>query len=193
VLIVIEVVLAVVRNVEVFPTVVVVVAHADALAPAGSDEPGLHGYIGERPVVVVAIEMVGRYFARRESFERGAVDNENIRPAVVVVIENGNAGASGLDDVLLGVHTAEHVHHVEPGLLRDIFEIRQPELLCSRGGQEHETAENGGNHRAGAKFAEMMTKKSHPTWKILQAGGAARGPLTLHIAEYGNSSIGVET
>ncbi len=100
---------------------------------------------------------------------------------------------SGLDDVFLGVCSAEHVHHREPGLLRDIFEIRQSGLLCSRGGQERETAENGGNHQAGAKFAEMMTEKSHPTWKILQAGGAARGPLTLRIAESGNSSMGVET
>ena len=99
----IEAVLAVVGDVEVFPSVVVVVADADALAPAGCGEAGFRGDVGEGAVVIVAVEVVGGRLPGGKSFELGAIDQEDVGPSVVVVVEDGDAGAGGFDDVLLCV------------------------------------------------------------------------------------------
>ena len=64
-LVVIEAILSVISNVEIFPAVVVVVSDANALTPAGGGEPGFHGDIGESSVVIVAVEVIARSVARR--------------------------------------------------------------------------------------------------------------------------------
>src|SRR5579872_4360609 len=108
-LVVIQVILSVTGNVEVFPPVVVVIAHANALAPARGGEAGLCCYIGECSIVVVVIEMIGRGFALWRSFESGSVYKENVGPSVIVIIEDGNASAGGFDYVFLGCESAEDV------------------------------------------------------------------------------------
>src|SRR5580700_12077264 len=40
--------------------------------------------------------------------EAGAVDDEDVGPAVVVVVEDGDAGSGGFNDVFFGVHAAEN-------------------------------------------------------------------------------------
>src|SRR6185369_8140428 len=122
-LIVIKPVLSVVRDVEVFPSIVVVVADADTLAPAVRGQPGLGGHIGKSSVVLVAIQMIGGRRSCRKSFKRGAVYQENIGPAIVVVIENRRAGSGGLDDVLLSVFPAENLGHGQPGFFCRVHEI----------------------------------------------------------------------
>ena len=87
-------------------------------------ESGLRGNVGEGSVVIVAIEVVGGSFAGRKAFERGAVDEKNVRPAVVVVVEDGHAGAGGFDDVFLGVHAAKGVRGRESGFGGDVYEVR---------------------------------------------------------------------
>src|SRR6185312_16795625 len=57
-LIVIEAILRVISYVEVFPSIVVVVSYARALTPSGCGQAGLRSYIGERSVVIVAIEVI---------------------------------------------------------------------------------------------------------------------------------------
>ena len=86
-IVVVKPVLAVVRDVEIFPSVIVVVADAHALAPAGSGQPGFNGHVGERAVVIVAIQTIRRTLTSRKSFEPRSVHQENIEPAIVVVIE----------------------------------------------------------------------------------------------------------
>ncbi len=108
-LVVIQVVLSVTGDVEVFPPVVVVIAYADALAPARGGEAGLRGHIGEGSIVVVVIEMVGWRFALWKSFESGSVYKENVGPSVIVIIEDGNASAGGFDYVFLRCESAEDV------------------------------------------------------------------------------------
>src|SRR5277367_4338233 len=111
--IVVKAILAVVRDVEIFPTIVVVVADADALAPAGRSQAGLFGDVGERAVVIVVVETVGRTLASGKSFQPRAIYEKNVGPAVVVIIEDGHAAARGLDDVFLGVDTAKDVRRGE--------------------------------------------------------------------------------
>ena len=66
-LIVIEAILAIVGDVEIFPSVVVIVAGANTLAPARGGQPGFGGDVSECSVVIVAIQMVGGSAFRRES------------------------------------------------------------------------------------------------------------------------------
>ncbi len=124
VIVVVETVLAVVGDVEIVPAVVVVVTDADALSPAGrAARPAFCGHVGEGAVVIVAIEMVRRSFAALGRFQRRAVHDEDVRPAIVVVVEDGDAGACGLDDVLLAVDAAEDLRHRESGFLGNVHEV----------------------------------------------------------------------
>ena len=136
-------VLAVVRDVEVFPTVVVIVADANALSPARCGESGLNGHVGECAVMVVSIETIARTLPGRKSFEPGAIYEKNVRPAVVVVIEDGDASACGLDDVFLGIKAAENIRRGEASLLRVVGKVgdwrRRRDCLCLlRGSQRTE-------------------------------------------------------
>src|ERR1700743_751569 len=59
---------------------------------------------------------------RRFSVESAAIEQENVRPAVAVIVENGNAAACRFDDVLFGSCISIHVLHGQPGFWRDIYE-----------------------------------------------------------------------
>src|SRR5690348_1345896 len=100
-IVVIQPVLAVIRDVEIVPSVVVVVADANALSPAGRGQARLGGHIGKSAIVIIVIEAVGRPLACRETLEPGAIDEKNVGPAVVVVVKNRDAGPGGLNDVPL--------------------------------------------------------------------------------------------
>jgi hypothetical protein len=58
--------------------------------------------------VIVAIEMVRGRFCGRRRVEACAVYDENVRPSVVVVVKDGDAGSGGFKDVFLGVDAAEN-------------------------------------------------------------------------------------
>src|SRR5580658_9467136 len=71
-------------------TVVVVVAHGDAHSVHLYIQASLVGYVGKRAIAIVAIEAE----RRRLPFMAGpvrAVNQENILPAIAVVVEKGAA------------------------------------------------------------------------------------------------------
>src|SRR4029077_18883866 len=107
-IVVIEHVLSVVGDVEVFEAVVVIVPHANTLAPAGVSQARLFSHIGERAVVIVAVEMAGGSFAGGEAFQFRTVHEKNVGPAVIVIIEDGDAGPGRLNDIFLRVFTTEN-------------------------------------------------------------------------------------
>ena len=119
----IQPVLAVIGDVEIFPPVVVVISHADALSPARCSEAGLRGYVGESSIVIVTVEVVaGRCFVGG-LLKPGSVHQKNVRPAVIIVVEDRYASASSFDDVLLGGDAAENFLHGKAGLFGDIREV----------------------------------------------------------------------
>ena len=122
VIVVVEPVLAVVAHVDVGPAVVVVVGNRAAISPAVVGHAGLLRDIGERAVVIVVEQRgVRRLFLAVERVEGRAVDEVDIEPAVVVVVDQANAGAVGLDDEVLlrGAHLVDPAG--EPGLFGDVL------------------------------------------------------------------------
>ena len=92
---------AVVGDEEVGIAVAVVVAGAGALSPAMAHKARFRRDIGEGPVVVVAIQAVRGFFAPGKTSDPRSVDEEDIGPAVAVVVEQGHAASGRLQDEFL--------------------------------------------------------------------------------------------
>src|SRR6266852_7918903 len=129
--IVIETVLPEIRDVEIFPTIIIVISDANALTPPRGNKTCLHGDIRESPIMIVVIQVVGGSLIGWESFQRGAVHNENVRPSIVVIIKDRHSGSSRFDDVFLGFNTAEYIHRCQPRFFRDIREICDARIVVN--------------------------------------------------------------
>ena len=111
VVVAVEAVLAEVGDKDVGPAVVVKVANGHTEAPAVVGHAGLRGHVGKRSVVVVMEERgVRRRGLAGERVIGRAIDEVDVEPAVVVVVDKAHAGAVGLQDVLFGAGA----HHVLP-------------------------------------------------------------------------------
>src|SRR5262249_37652377 len=97
-------VVPVIGHIKVGPPVVVVVAHAYALAPALPSQAGFLGHIHEA-ATDVPIEHADRSAALAESFQTRTIHKENIRAAVIVVIEDGHSGSRTFQNIVLSLHT----------------------------------------------------------------------------------------
>ena len=118
-----ERVLAVVADEQIVPAVVVVVAHAAGLAPAGAREAGLQCDIGECAVAIVLEEMANWLVAFGKAFEPPAVDEENVDPVVLVVVEKGCAAARGFKQIFVAVLAAEDGLDVEAGFFGHVDKL----------------------------------------------------------------------
>jgi len=132
--VVVENIFAEVGDEEIVETVVVVVADADGLSPAGMGEAGFGGDIGEGAVAIIFEEMRGGLLAGGETFEAGSIDEKNVEPAVVVVIVEGDAAACGLEEIFIFVLAAEDGFGVEAGFAGDVEE-GDAEVGCGSGGR----------------------------------------------------------
>jgi len=125
-IVVIEDILAVIRDVQILEAIVVIVADTYALAPAGVREASFLSDIGEGAIVVVAVEMIcGSFLPSEAAVERRAVDDEDIGPAIVVVVEDRDARAGGFENVFLRGDAAERGGHRKAGPFCDVREIRE--------------------------------------------------------------------
>ena len=97
-----EAIFAEVGDVEVGPAVVVVVTDGNAEAPAVVGDSGLGGDVGEGSIVIIVEEGgVWRHSFVVHGRNGAAVDEVDVHPAIVVVVEQSDAGADAFDDVLL--------------------------------------------------------------------------------------------
>src|SRR5437667_6011710 len=118
--IVVKHVLAKIGDEEIFEAVIVVIANADPLSPAGVGYASLQSNVGECAVSIIFEEM-GRWFlALGETFQARSVHQENVEPAVVVVIIKSNAAASGLKQIFVLVLAAVDCFGIQPRLAGDI-------------------------------------------------------------------------
>ena len=125
----IQPVLAVVGHIQVVPAIIVIITDANTLSPACGDEARLRRDIGERAVVIVVVQMIRRSVLGGTLVERGAIHNENVGPAVVVVIKNCDPGTGSLDNVLLRIHAAEDIGHRETSFFGNVLKIRETRQL----------------------------------------------------------------
>src|SRR6266849_5088651 len=146
--IMIETILPVIRDVQIFPTIIIVISDANALTPSRGNKTGLHGDIRESPIMIVVIQVVGGSLIGWESFQCRAVHNENIWPSVVVIIKNGHPRSGCLDDVFLGFDSAKHIHRCKPRFFRDICEICDARIVVHflRGGLRMQRAAEQEDH-----------------------------------------------
>lgn len=115
-LIVEEMIFTVAGDIEVVVAIIVIVPDTCALAPAGESDCGASSDIGKSSVVVVMEEVTCGIAFRCGGVERGAINEEDVLPAVAVVVEDGNAGAGGLEDVALGFGASVDVMNEDAGL-----------------------------------------------------------------------------
>src|SRR5712691_3305698 len=90
-IVMIEAVLSEIRNVDVRPAVIVVVAHCDSETPALIRDASFVRNVGERSVVIVMEQHCAR--GRSLSFQsskRRTVEQVNVWPAIVVIIKECN-------------------------------------------------------------------------------------------------------
>src|SRR5271157_1045947 len=129
--VVIEDVLAEVGNEQVIPAVVVVVADANALPPAGVAQASFRRHVGECAVTIVAKQMRSGFTAGGKTFQARPVHQKDVEPSVVVVIVEGYAASGGFEQVLVLVLSAEDGLHVQPGFAGNVDEADcQIGFLC---------------------------------------------------------------
>src|SRR4029077_21213679 len=121
--VVVEDVLAEVGDEEIVEAVVVVIADADGLPPAGMNEARLSGDVGESTVAIIFVQAIGGLLAGGKAFQPRAIHQENIEPAIVVVIVEGDAATGGLQQIFVFVLAAKNHFGVEAGFFRDVYEI----------------------------------------------------------------------
>ena len=123
-------VLSVAGQVEVGKAVVIVIADRDAdpvVAIASIGQACFFGYVGEAAVWVLAIQAIPVLgVAAVEGFGRmhricevTAIDQEDVKQAVVVVVEERDAAAHGLDQIFLG-RGGIYVPEIQAGRVFDI-------------------------------------------------------------------------
>src|SRR5438034_8871726 len=97
--IVIEPVLAVIGDVEILPSVVVIVSDTNSLAPTRRDKSRFLSPVRESSIVIVVIQMVRDSLIGGGALQLCAIQHENVEQTVVVIVENGDAGSGRPDDV----------------------------------------------------------------------------------------------
>jgi hypothetical protein len=122
VVIAVETILAEVGDVEVGPAVIVEVCDRNAEPPSVVGDASFSRDIGEGTVVIVVKERsVGWSGFSGESVVSGAVDQVDVEPAVVVVVEQGDSGADLFENVRLRGCPHHVTPMIQPSLLRDVF------------------------------------------------------------------------
>src|SRR5271170_2399093 len=109
--VVIKAVLAEVGDIDIRPAVIVVVGDGDADTPAIIGHACLRRYIGKGAIVIVVKERsMGRSCFTVYSVVGRAIDEIDIQPAVVVIVDKADARSICLDDEFL----LRGAHHVSP-------------------------------------------------------------------------------
>ena len=155
-------------------------ADAHALAPSRGIESSFRCNVRKRAVVIVVIEVIRHSAVRIRRFERRSVDDENVRPSVIVVIENRDARAGGFDNVFLCVPTAKDDRRGEARLLGYVCEVSNRIRGWSRLGALGSQLAYSDDHDRTKPYSAMnmeMPRKTHDpecmvgwVWKVVKAG-----------------------
>ena len=103
----IENVLSEVGDEQIVPPVVIIITNTTSLAPPGASDASFQGYVGKGAIAVVAEKMRSRLAACGKALESGSVDQEDVEPAVIVVIVESNTASRGFEQVFVLVLAAK--------------------------------------------------------------------------------------
>ena len=166
-------------HVDIVPAIVVIVGRTGAHAEVRPPDAGSIGYVGEfkaaPEVAVVSIEPVTSRF--RDAFvnEGTPVDQQDIRPAVVVVVEDQRTGPHRLGHVLPGTR-AVFVGEVDTGRRGDdgeadavVLWVRQERDRDAgpQQGSEHHRSASPWSSRASARLLRIRASSRIPESIIL--------------------------
>ena len=112
------------RHVQIGPAIVVVVGGASAHAVPGVHDTRGCGDILERSVAAVSIQAIACRRVNLRIDERSSVDQEEVHPAVLVVVEEEPAAAHDLEQMTLG-RAAVDVAEIHARCRRDVRELRR--------------------------------------------------------------------
>src|SRR5581483_1225427 len=98
-----------VRDKKIIEAVVVVVANTARLTPSRMREPCLGGDVGKCSVAVVVKQKTGGTMIADGRIETGTVHEENIKPAVIVIVEEGNTATHLFEQELLVCGIARNI------------------------------------------------------------------------------------
>ena len=96
-----------VRHIEIEPAIAVHIAHTRAASPGCHVDAGLLRDILELPAAQIAIEHVPMRYSRASRGQLGRRDEIDVEQSVAVVVEQRDAAAGGLEDVILCRTAAE--------------------------------------------------------------------------------------
>src|SRR6266571_1835847 len=119
---------------EIVKAIVVVIADAHSLAPAGMEEASFGGDIRESSIAIVFEKVIRGLLASRKTFQARAVHQKNIQPTVVVVIVESDATAGSLEEVFVFVLATKNGFDVEARVARDVEE-GDAKIVCARIGR----------------------------------------------------------
>src|SRR5580658_2036281 len=117
----IKTVLPKIRAKDIFKSVVVIVANANARRPPHGLQSGLFSHVDEGAVAVVLVEAIRG--AGRISIQTRARQQKNIDPTVVVVIDECAPTTGRLENVFLGIDSAIYHRSVQSRSGCDIDEV----------------------------------------------------------------------
>jgi hypothetical protein len=138
--------------------------------------------------VIVVVQVIGGPLPSRRQFECRPVYHKNIRPAVVVIIEDRDSGAGRFDDVFLGIHAAKCVWFRQPGLRRFVDEVSNFLFFCAgfllrlsfiRGSNRAEQCNDRGCQDSECSSAEALCREC-PI--VSDDGSPAASPAPLIVA-----------
>ena len=109
-------------NEQIIETVVVVIADRNTESVHGDCQSGLAGNVGKCAVVIIVVELESGRATVRMAGEIFAVDQDDIRISIIVVVNESAAGAHGFGQPLLPESTVV-VSEMDSGLSGNIAEM----------------------------------------------------------------------
>ena len=131
-IVVIQDILAVIGYEQIVPSIVVVVANADALAPARVSHSSLGRNVSEGTIAVVAEKMRRGFAAGGKAFQPPAIYQKNIEPAIVIVIIKSHSAARCFQQIFILVLAAKNCFCINSGFASYIQE-GDTQIVGSRG------------------------------------------------------------
>ncbi len=155
------------------PAVVVVVPYGDAHSKIGPGHAGLLGDVGECAIAVVLVEGVAHRLGRLPKIAGTAVHQEDIHPAIVVVVEKGTAGTQRFGQEAAGRHGV-FMHPRDAGCRCRHFDKQWPIRSCrSRRGNAKNIC-GPGKHAQSQKPASGKSHCSYPNLLVLSCSSPGR-------------------